>query len=168
MSAKRLATATRLHNESAELHREADNKVHSIADRLGTIRNRMAEITQVRISGTATGQQADEFVLITADANLLDSMLTDAISNVQERQAVMQARLREVQEADKAHQHEQAAIEFSALQDKTAEIEALFVRAIALSDAAGRKIGHSVLGQSWRPCEALDRAFKYGIAPAVA
>ncbi len=168
MSAKQLAAATRLYNESTELHREADSKVHSIADRLGTIRNRMAEITQSRISGTATGQQADEFVLITADANLLDSMLTDAISNVQERQSVMQARLREVQAAEKAHQHEQAVIEFAALQAKTAEIEALFVRAIAISDAAGRKIGHSMLGQSWRASEALDRAMKYGIAPQVA
>lgn len=167
MSAKQLAAVTRLYNESTELHREADNKVHSIADRLGTIRNRMSEITQSRISGTATGEQADEFVLITADANLLDSMLTDAISNVQELQVVLQARLREVQAAEKAHQHEQAVIEFSALQGKTAEIEALFVRAIALSDTAGRKIGHSVLGQSWRPTEALDRAFKYGIAPQV-
>lgn len=167
MSVESLATAKRLFAEATEVHREAVNKLHGITERLGTIRNRLSEITQARVAGTATGQDADEFVLLTADAELLGSMLAEAQRTVQKLQSIATARLNELQTAEKIHALDQAGIEFAALSMKTREIEAVFVRAIAMTHAAGRKLGYHVLSQSWRASEPLDKAMRLNVPPEV-
>ncbi len=165
MSAETLATANRLFAETNDAHREANDRLSEISERLGSIRNRLSEITQARVAGTATGQDADEFVLLTADADLLGHMLIEAQHTAQELQAAANARLRELETEEKNHALEQAGIEFAALSMKTREIEAIFVQAIAATHTAGRRLGHYVLSQSWRPSEKLDRAMRYGVPP---
>lgn len=165
MSAETLATANRLFAEASEAYREANDRLSGISERLGSIRNRLSEITQARVAGTASGQDADEFVLLTADADLLGNMLAEAQLTAQELGATADARLSELQNEEKNHALEQAGIEFAALSMKTREIEAIFVQAIAATHTAGRKLGHYVLSQSWRPSEKLDRAMRYGVPP---
>lgn len=165
MSAETLATANRLFAEVNEACREANDRLSGISERLGSIRNRLSEITQARVAGTASGQDADEFVLLTADADLLGNMLAEAQLTAQELQATADARLSELQNEEKNHAIEQAGIEFAALSMKTREIEAIFVQAIGATHTAGRKLGHYVLSQSWRPSEKLDRAMRYGVPP---
>lgn len=165
MSAETLSTANRLFAEASEAYREANDRLSGISECLGSIRNRLSEITQARVAGTASGQDADEFVLLTADADLLGNMLAEAQLTAQELRATADARLSELQNEEKNHAIEQAGIEFAALSMKTREIEAIFVQAIAATHTAGRKLGHYVLSQSWRPSEKLDRAMRYGVPP---
>jgi hypothetical protein len=167
MSADQVAAARREHGEATELHRESHEKLNSIVYRIGTIRSRLAEITSARIAGTATGKDADEFVLLNADSELLASMLTAAQQTVQERHALVISKTQELTEAEKAHALEQAGIEFTALSLKTQELEAVFVRAIALTHAAGKKLGHFSLFQSWKPSAPLDKAMRLNVPPEV-
>jgi len=167
MSAETLATANRLFAEANEALREANERRSDITERLGLIRNRLSEITQARVAGTASGQDADEFVLLTADADLLAHMLTDAQATVQDIQATANARQNELQAEERNHALEQAGIEFAALSMKTREIESIFVQAIGATHAAGKRLGHYVLSQSWRPSEQLDRAMRFGVPPEV-
>ncbi|MBY0576353.1 MAG: hypothetical protein K2P67_07150 [Gallionellaceae bacterium] len=165
MSAETLATANRLFAEAKEALREGNEKLSSITERLSLIRTRLSEITQARVAGTATGQEADEFVLLTADADLLAHMQTDAHATVQDIYATVNDRQNELQAEEKNHALEQAGAEFMALSDKTREIESMLMQAISATHSAGKKLGHYLLSQSWRPSEKLDRAMRYGVPP---
>ena len=167
MSAQVIAEATRIHQEHASRHAAAATKAKAISDRLQEVRSRMQAITNERVAGHATGAMADEFILLNSDSELLESMHREAQSQAAEIANDVNQAQRHIQDAQLQHGREQAEIEFYALSQRTKEIEAVFIRALAATAAAGRRIGHVGLSQSWQPSQPLQRAISYGVAPVV-
>lgn len=167
MTAENLARGERLHQEAIAAHQAASDKAQAITDRLASIRTRQQAITESRLAGTSNDQEAAEYAALTGDAELLGKMQIEAQAAI--KTATDQAHGAYVwyTDAKRAHDREQAGIEYEALRAKTAEIEALFVRAIAATHAAGRGVGHHTLGQSWQPSQPLHRAVHYGVCPEV-
>lgn len=167
MSAEAVSEAIRIHQEAVSNHAAATAKAKAISDRLQTVRIRMQELTAARVSGNATGKHADEFILLSADAELLESMHRTALDQARDLEKEVSKAASHFNEAQRQHDRDLAAIEYAALHQKLTEVEAVFVRLLASTHAAGRCIGHVGLSQSWQPSQPLQRAISYGVAPTV-
>lgn len=165
MTTESLAKGVRQHQDAVAAHKVATDKAQAIADRLAAVKARMAEITAARVSGNATDQEAAEYAALAGDSELLAKMHAEALAAAKLAGDTVHEAYIWYTDAQNAHNREQAAIEFEALKAKTAEIEAVFIRAIAATAAAGRAIGHHTLSQSWTPGHDLHRAISFGVAP---
>lgn len=167
MSAERIAEARRKLNKANDAHKQALNKVQSLADRLSAVRVRATEITKARINGNSNPQDAAEFAALSGDAELLQKMHTDAQASAAELLPAVESARNNLALVEQQHQQEQAVAEFEALRKKLFESEQLFVACLAATHQAGRKIGHHALSQTWTPGQSLQRAIHYNVAPEV-
>jgi hypothetical protein len=168
MSAEIVSEAHRLNREAVSNHKAALGKADAIAARLQAVKTRMAEITAARVEGSATGHQhSDEFILLNADAELLQAMHRTALDQARDLEKEVSKSASHFNEAQRQHDRDLAAVEYDALHQKLVAVEAVFVRLLAATHAAGRRVGHVGLSQSWQPSQPLQRAISYGVAPTV-
>jgi len=160
-----LARYERLHSESVADHKTAQAKQNGINDRLKDIAAQMTAITQRRIDGTSSDHEASEFAALAGDSQLLTGMLATAKAETKLAADKIHACYVVHDDAKNAHDRQQAQVEYIAMLAKTSEIEAVFVKAIRATALAGKKVGHFVLSQSFRPSEPLDRALRLGVIP---
>lgn len=167
MSHDNIAKSQRIHFEAVSELEVAQEKESSIDVRLKDASARMRAISQLRIDGKATENETAEFAALHGDTALLTTMLETAQAETKlATQKVHEAFVWST-DAARAHDREQAAVEFQALKTKTQEIEAVFCKAIGMTARAGKRLGHHSLSQSFQASQALHRAINLGVAPPV-
>ncbi len=165
MSAENLARGERMHVEALAEHQSALHKEQGIDARIADIAKRMNAISQRRIAGTSNDQEAAEFAALGGDSQLLTQMLAAAKAETKLAGDKVRGAVAWYGDAQNAHMRQQAELEYNALQLRTKEIEAVFVRAIGATARAGKAIGHHSLSQSFKISETLHRAINLGVIP---
>jgi hypothetical protein len=165
MNIQHIATARQKLEEAERRQQEAQAKAQKIEQRLAECIQRQQEITAARLDGTATADSAAEFTALAADITALEKMYSTTqaeaalISTDKERRT-----LAELENMLRSNQDQEL---FNALSGKVSEIERLLCKAISESHKVGRRLGHHTLIQSWKPSDALNRAFHHGVSPEV-
>lgn len=149
--------------EAKTRHDAAQADAVAIAQRITDLTQRQQAITQSRIAGTAKPEDAAEFVAINGDLDVLREMNSEAkaaaakLEPVLERQQVAQA------EQDLRQYVNEASYE--ALQDRTREIEALFLKSLAATYAAGKAMGKRTVGDAYSFAPALRSCITHNYIP---
>ncbi len=165
MSTIELARGTRLHQEAVAEHASASEQSQHNESRLNEVRDRMATITERRVSGKASDQEAAEYAALQGDAALLQKMLTAAKQAESVAAEKMHAAFHYYTDALVAHNRELAKAKFQALKEQCQQIEAMFVKALGEVGRAGRAIGISTLGQCYQKSDTLHRALDLNMTP---
>lgn len=160
-----LARFERQHADAVAAHQAAHDKQTSIDNRLKDIAERMAAITKRRVAGDVDEKETAEYAALQGDSQLLAQMLTTAKAETKLAAETLHASVVAYSDAQNAQTMLENEAKFQALAAKTREIEVVFCKAIRLTALAGQAIGHHVLGQSYRPSEALDRALRMNVIP---
>jgi hypothetical protein len=160
-----LSRFERQHQEMAAAYAVAHEKQTSIDGRLKDIAERMAAITQRRIAGEIDDKETAEYAALQGDSQLLTTMLATAKAETKLAGETVHAAYCAFSDAQNAQTILENQAKYEALAAKTREIEVVFCKAIRLTALAGQAIGHHVLGQSYRPSEALDRALRMNVIP---
>jgi hypothetical protein len=160
-----LARFERQHQEAIATHAAALDKQTGIDGRLSDIATRMATITKRRVAGDVDPAEASEYAALQGDSQLLATMLTTAKAETKLAAETMHATYCAFSDAKNGQAILENQAKYEALLAKTREIEVVFCKAIRATAMAGKSIGHHVLGQSYRPSEALDRALRMNVVP---
>ena len=160
-----IARFERQHQEAVAAHAAALEKQNGIDGRLQDIAARMTAITARRVAGNVDEKEAAEYAALQGDSQLLATMLTAAKAETKLAAETLHASVIAYSDASNAQNMLENQAKYEALAAKTREIEVVFCKAIRLTALAGQAIGHHVLGQSYRPSEALDRALRMNVIP---
>ena len=163
MTTANLAEARRNFAEADAVYQGLKAKARSIADRIQVAKAKQAAITNKRVAGTATEADTAEFGALSADLELLATMLTAAETAAEAKNPEFERNL--LSQAETLHQREQDKTKFDALSAVCLKLDAALCEAIGEAHAFGKRLGHVPLSQSWRPSEALHRAVNYGVPP---
>lgn len=164
--ARALATANQtLAERRAELE-EARKHADTLAARIADAQARQQAITRTRLEGEGTPEEAAEFSALAGDIQLLTELHQDAKAKLLplgQAMSAAEANVHRQTEAWVRHQEEEA---FKALSTRTAEIEALLIKAVRAQHEAGKAMaGHQLVTNSWRPTAELDQLFRNGVLP---
>lgn len=163
MTAENLAEARRNFAAADAVHQAHLAKVRSIQDRIQVAKAKQSAITNRRVAGTDSPDDAAEFAALGADLELLKEMLTEAQAAASAKAPDHERNL--LSQAETLHQREQDAVNYEALLQSCQKLDQALCDCIAQTAAFGRKIGHVSLSQSWRPSDTLHRAISYGVPP---
>jgi hypothetical protein len=163
MSAEQLAIASRNYAEAVSANEDAKKRAEAIQDRITAAHTRQAEITSIRLSGSATEGNNAEYACLVGDISALAEMLDRAKQAVADLdpQPAKQA----LQDANKAHIREQDQAAFDLLTQKASELDALLCKAVRELHSFGQKLGNVSLVMSWKPSQALRESIQYGRTP---
>ena len=167
MSVENLANGEQMHQEAVAAHQAATDKLQALAARLTEARAKMTTISQARINGTASAQDAAEYSALAGDVALLEKMEAEALAATKLTNDQVHGAFIWYTDASRAHEQELMTAKFEAMKAKTAEIEAVFTRAIGMTAKLGKTLGHHSLSQSYQPGQTLHRALNLGVAPPV-
>lgn len=152
--------------KAKEDHDAAIAKENGISARLDEISQRQSKITDNRVNGNASPADANEYAALTGDRELLTKMLKAAKGETAEAAVRMETAANNYRHAENATRVQQAQAEFEALHAKCQEIEKVFVACIGATARAGRAIGHSTLGTSYKISQPLDFALRLNVIPS--
>jgi chromosome segregation ATPase len=153
-----VAAAQRNLATANECHAQALAKVDSIRQRITDAEHRQREITARRLEGESSPQEASEFAALGADVETLRAMLNAAEAAARAAEPTLARHNLANAEAELARAVAEA--EFDALAERARQIEDALIAVVVDLDAAGRRIGHRTLQDSWRPTAALAAAIK--------
>lgn len=163
MTTANLAEARRNFAEADAVYQGLKAKARSIADRIQVAKAKQAAITNKLVTGTATEADTSEFGALSADLELLATMLTEAEAAAEAKNPEFERNL--LSQVQALHQREQDKTKFDALAAVCLKLDAALCEAIGEAHAFGKRLGHMSLSQSWRPSDALHRAVTYGVPP---
>lgn len=162
----RNVAAAKQHADEARANLDlAREQADAIATRISDKRARQAAITQARLEGESTADEAAEFVALTGDLEALTEMHQEATAKLQPLGQALAAAEANVSRQNQAWERHQAEEAYKALQARTAEIEALLIRAVAAQHRAGKQLGHQLVSQSWQATRNLERLTRLNIVP---
>jgi len=160
MTAQNLATAIRKCTEAETAHKAALKRAEAIRARIAGAHTRQAEITALRLAGTATEADSAEYACLGGDIAALDQMLTEAVQVFVDadpapaQQALALARA--------AHGRAQNKILTDALAEKNLALENALVAGIRQIHNEGPQKGLGSICMSWKPTHALKQAVDNG------
>lgn len=160
--AQQAAAAQRAHADAEQARMEAIAKVQRCADRIAETEQRRAAITESRLSGNSTPDEAAELVALGEDLVVLRRLHTEAEAEAAATVPAVEAAGLAAGRAESAWAQHKATVEYEALLARTREIEAALLRAVRATHDAGRQIGHRYLRASWMPGNELVAAVTKG------
>ena len=160
--ARQAATAQRVLAEAAQNHATATGKVEHIAERIADVAQRRAAITQARLGGTSTPDEAIELSALGEDSEALQRMAAAAEAEAAALLPPLEMARAALARAEDEWQHHQDEAQYNALLARAREHEAALLKVVADTYAAGQLLGHKYLRQSWRPSAELSSAMSTG------
>lgn len=130
-----------------EAYEVAVAEVKTLQGRITDIESRRMDITNARLKGTSNPQEANEFVALGSDADVLRQMLAETqhlaseLVPSKQREAVIRA------EAELKRVETQAV--FTALTARVRDIEGVLINEVRALRDVGTKLGHRHLSQSY-------------------
>lgn len=165
--ARALASANQIAAERRAELEEARKQADALDARITEARGRQQAITRTRLEGEGTPEEAAEFSALAGDIQLLTELHQEAKAKLLplgQAMSAAEANVHRQTEAWGRHQEEEA---FKALSIRTAEIEALLIKAVRAQHEAGKAMaGHQLVTQSWRPTQDLEKLFRLHVLPA--
>ncbi len=165
-SAARLATAKLRAEEANESLNTAQNRADALASKVANARARQQAITNARLEGEGTEEEAAEFAALSGDIAMLTAMHNEATEALQPLGRASLAASNDVLMLSQSLERVTAETKFQSIAARTAEIEALLCKSIAAQFEAGKALGRGVLiSQSWRMTHDLDRIVRVNALP---
>ena len=150
----------RLKLEAAAVeHQQAMSDARTLQQRISNLEARRAEITDSRLAGKGTTNEANEFVALGADLDALRQMHTEAAAKAQALDPKVQREdLRLAEQHWQRHVTEQ---KYEALAAKTRACEETFLKLLELTYEAGKPLGKRTLGDAFQFSTGLSTAVRY-------
>ncbi|MEQ1535551.1 MAG: hypothetical protein ABL923_06705 [Burkholderiaceae bacterium] len=151
--------------EAAQRHEIAQADADELRNRIIASEQRREAITAARLNGTSNAEEANEFVALGGDLEVLREMHAESkaaaikLDPTTERQQVAQA------EKD-LREHVNAA-SYEALFSRTREIEALLLKSLAATFTAGKAVGKRTVGDAFSLTPALRSVITHNHLPGV-
>lgn len=165
-TAARLATVKLRAAEAEQALEEAQAKADALASKIANARARQQAITTARLEGEGTDGEAAEFVALGGDIEVLTGMHEEASAALQSLGRTALAANNDVLTLTQSLERAAAEAKYQAIAARTAEIEALLCKSIALQFEAGQAIGRGpLISNSWRMTASLDRIVRVNALP---
>lgn len=160
--AHQTATAQRVLAEAEQGYAIATGKVEHIAERIAEVAQRRAAITAARLAGNSTPDEAIELSALGEDSEALRRMADAAEAESAALLPPLEMARTALARAEGEWQHHQDEARYNALLARAREHEAALLKVVNETYAAGQRLGHKYLRQSWRPSADLSSAVSTG------